>query len=194
VCGRYVVKTPIKTIAKMHRVFDAPLFEPRYNVAPTQTDPIVRAKAAGRELALVRWGLIPAWAKDAKIGYRLINARADTVAIKPSFRSAFKRRRYLVPADGFYEWQKVGKVKGETSVDANEPVAVYTSTNLADAEIIKTVLESEGIKCILDGENQGSFAGVLEARLLVRAKDAERARYVLKARGHDDGGEVPGSD
>ena len=79
-CGRYVVKTPIKTIAKMHRVFDAPLFEPRYNVAPTQTDPIVRAKAAGRELALVRWGLIPAWAKDAKIGYRLINARADTDA------------------------------------------------------------------------------------------------------------------
>ena len=92
-CGRYVVKTPIKTIAKMHRVFDAPLFEPRYNVAPTQTVPIVRAKDTGRELALVRWGLIPAWARDAKIGYRLINARADSVASKPSFRSAFKRRR-----------------------------------------------------------------------------------------------------
>ena len=59
-CGRYVVKTPIKTIAKMHRVFDAPLFEPRYNVAPTQTVPIVRAKDGGRELALVRWGLVPA--------------------------------------------------------------------------------------------------------------------------------------
>jgi putative SOS response-associated peptidase YedK len=76
-CGRYVVKTPIKTIAKMHCVFDAPLFEPRYNVAPTQSVPIVRAKDAGRELALVRWGLIPAWAKDAKIGYRLINARVN---------------------------------------------------------------------------------------------------------------------
>ena len=104
VCGRYVVKTQIKTIAKMHRVFDAPLFEPRYNVAPTQTVPIVRAKDAGRESALVRWGLIPAWARDTKIGYRLINARADTVASKPSFRSAFKRRRCLVPADGFYDW------------------------------------------------------------------------------------------
>ena len=110
-CGRYVVKTQIKTIAKMHRVFDAPLFEPRYNVAPTQTVPIVRAKDAGRESALVRWGLIPAWAKDPKIGYRLINARADTVASKPSFRSAFKRRRCLVPADGFYEWQRVSKGK-----------------------------------------------------------------------------------
>jgi putative SOS response-associated peptidase YedK len=108
VCGRYVVKTPIKTIAKMHRVFDAPLFEPRYNVAPTQNVPIVRAKDGEGALALVRWGLIPAWAKDAKIGYWLINARADTVASKPSFRLAFKRR-CVDPADGFYEWQKVGK-------------------------------------------------------------------------------------
>jgi putative SOS response-associated peptidase YedK len=83
----------------MHRVFDAPLFEPRHNVATTQTVPIVRAKDAGRELALVRWGLIPSWAKDAKIGYRLINASANTVATKPSFLSAFKRRCCLVPAD-----------------------------------------------------------------------------------------------
>src|SRR5262245_38828578 len=102
-CGRYVVKTPIKTIAKMHRVFDAPLFEPRYTVAPTQIVPIARAKDAGRELALVRWGLIPAWAKDAKICYRLINARTDSVASKPSFRTAFEKRRCLLPADGFYE-------------------------------------------------------------------------------------------
>ena len=98
-CGRYVVKTPIKTIAKVHRVFDAPLFEPRYNVAPTQTVPIVRAKDVGRELALVRWGLIPAWAKDAKIGYRLINARADADAnlhLRPRPRGsdrAARRRR-----------------------------------------------------------------------------------------------------
>ena len=110
-CGRYVVKTPTKTIAKMHRVFDAPLFEPRYNVAPTQSVPVVRAKDGTREMVLVRWGLIPSWAKDAKIGYRLINARADTVATKPSFRSAFKRRRCLVPADGFDEWKKGGTVK-----------------------------------------------------------------------------------
>jgi putative SOS response-associated peptidase YedK len=110
-CGRYVIRAPTKTIAKMHRVFDAPLFEARYNVAPTQSVPIVRAKDGTREMVLVRWGLIPSWAKDANIGYRLINARADTVATKPSFRSAFKRRRCLVPADGFYEWKKGRKVK-----------------------------------------------------------------------------------
>jgi putative SOS response-associated peptidase YedK len=91
----------------MHRVFDAPLFEARYNVAPTQSVPIVRAKDSTREMVLVRWGLIPSWAKDANIGYRLINATADTVATKPSFRSAFKKRRCLIPADGFYERQKL---------------------------------------------------------------------------------------
>ena len=73
--------------------------------------PAVRQEDGKRHLAMLRWGLIPSWAKDAKIGYRLINARADTVATKPSFRSAFKRRRCLVPADGFYEWKRDGKVK-----------------------------------------------------------------------------------
>ena len=85
-----------------------PNLPPRYNVAPTQNVPIVRRPkdTDGRELVLARWGLIPSWAKDTKIGYRTINARAETVAEKPSFREAFKRRRCLVVADGFYEWQK----------------------------------------------------------------------------------------
>jgi putative SOS response-associated peptidase YedK len=90
---------------------DIPLFEPRYNVAPTQLVPAVRQEDGKRRLVTLRWGLIPSWAKDAKIGYRLINARADTVAAKPSFRSAFKRRRCLVPADGFYEWKRSGTLK-----------------------------------------------------------------------------------
>jgi putative SOS response-associated peptidase YedK len=76
-----------------------------YNIAPTQQMPIVRQGNVGQEMVLARWGLIPYWAKDAKIGYSLINARADTVAEKPAFRSAFKRRRCLIPADGFYEWK-----------------------------------------------------------------------------------------
>jgi putative SOS response-associated peptidase YedK len=79
----------------------------RYNIAPTQQVPIV----VGGHAKLARWGLVPAWANDPKIGNSLINARADTVADKPSFRSAFKRGRCLVLADGFYEWQKVGKAK-----------------------------------------------------------------------------------
>jgi putative SOS response-associated peptidase YedK len=84
-----------------------PDLQPRYNIAPTQTVPVVRQRphGAGRELALARWGLIPSWAKDAKIGHSLINARSEGIASKPSFRSAFRKRRCLVPAGGFYEWK-----------------------------------------------------------------------------------------
>jgi len=111
VCGRYVIKSPSAKLKVKFQIDDAPLFEPRYNVAPTQLVPAVRQEGGKRRLTMLRWGLIPSRAKDAKIGYRLINARADTVATKPSFRSAFKRRRCLVPADGFYEWKRDGKVK-----------------------------------------------------------------------------------
>lgn len=91
---------------------DLPSLAPRYNVAPTQTSPIVRRSAAGgREIVLARWGLIPSWAKDPKIGYSTINARADSVATKPVFRTAFKKRRCLVPVDGYYEWVAEGKKK-----------------------------------------------------------------------------------
>jgi putative SOS response-associated peptidase YedK len=104
-CGRFTLRTKREDLAKL---FDAviPEIPPRYNIAPTQEVAAVRAAGAGRELVNLRWGLIPSWAKDQKIGYRLINARADGVADKPSFRSAFKSRRCLVAADGFYEWQK----------------------------------------------------------------------------------------
>jgi len=83
----------------------------RYNVAPTQEVGVVRAASGGRRLSMLRWGLLPPWAKDASIAARLINARAETVSEKPSFRSAFRSRRCLVPADGFYEWKKDGKTK-----------------------------------------------------------------------------------
>ena len=76
----------------------------RYNIAPTQDVPIARLREEAREIVLCRWGLVPYWAKDGKIGFKTINARAETVADKPSFRAAFKARRCLVPADGYYEW------------------------------------------------------------------------------------------
>ena len=82
---------------------------PRYNVAPSQDVAVVRADDGGRTLGMLRWGLIPAWAKDHAIGYKLINARSETAAEKPSFRSAFRTRRCLIPADGFYEWRREGK-------------------------------------------------------------------------------------
>jgi putative SOS response-associated peptidase YedK len=79
----------------------------RYNVAPTQKIPIVREEGEKKRFAIARWGLIPHWAKDMKIGYSMINARAETVASKPAFRNAFRYRRCLIPADGFYEWQVI---------------------------------------------------------------------------------------
>ena len=106
-CGRYTLTVDASVLATLFEL--EPLFElsPRYNIAPSQPVPIVRSNAEeDREWAWARWGLIPAWAKDAKIGHKLINARAETAADKPSFRSAYKNRRCLLPADGFFEWVK----------------------------------------------------------------------------------------
>lgn len=99
------------TPSELQEVFDLfrePEFSPRYNIAPTQSVAVIRRTDAGNELSMLRWGLIPSWAKDVKIGASLINARGETVATKPAFRSAFKRRRCLIPADGFYEWKQTG--------------------------------------------------------------------------------------
>ncbi len=109
--------TPVEAVGRLFDVAERPNLSPRYNIAPSQQAPVVRADAAGgRTLGLLRWGLIPSWAKEAKIGYRMINARAETVAEKPAFRSAFRHRRCLVPADGFYEWRKQGTVKQPTRI------------------------------------------------------------------------------
>lgn len=111
-CGRYTLTRPTDLVEELG-VATTQELAPRYNVAPTQDLPVVRAgkESAGRELAVMRWGLIPSWAKDPKIGNRMINARSETAAEKPSFRNAMKRRRCLVLADGFYEWAKVGGAK-----------------------------------------------------------------------------------
>jgi putative SOS response-associated peptidase YedK len=90
------------------------LFVPRYNIAPTQDVLAVRAAEGGqREAAMLRWGLVPSWAKELQSGAPLINARAETVAEKPAFRTALRRRRCLIPADGFYEWQQSGAARGK---------------------------------------------------------------------------------
>lgn len=108
-CGRFTNMITWRELVELYRIHDQPALNlrPRYNVAPTQEIPICRVCENRREIVRVRWGLIPAWAKDLKIGYSTINARAETVAEKPSFRSAFKSRRCLIPADGFYEWRKL---------------------------------------------------------------------------------------
>ncbi len=106
-CGRYTLSVPLSDFVDVFDV-DPPDFEypRRYNIAPTQEAPVVAEDAQGRRMGLLRWGLVPPWAKDPSIGNRMINARSETVADKPAFRRAFASRRCLIPADGFFEWTK----------------------------------------------------------------------------------------
>jgi len=105
-CGRYSLTTAPEAMRALFDYENLPNLEPRYNIAPTQTVPVVRLADSGRrEIALLRWGLIPRWARDASMAARMINARAETVTEKPAFRDAFAHRRCLMPADGFYEWR-----------------------------------------------------------------------------------------
>jgi putative SOS response-associated peptidase YedK len=106
-CGRYALTSSPAVIAERFHLLWTPEIEPHYNIAPSQTVPVVRETGQGRELALLKWGLIPWWAEDAHIGAKLVNARADTLANKPAFRDAYRRRHCLVPADAFYEWKPV---------------------------------------------------------------------------------------
>ena len=108
-CGRYAIYGPVSRANRDAIEFlgEEVAFHPTFNAAPTQDLPVFRvASERGRELTLLRWGLVPSWAKDPAIGARMINARAETVSEKPAFRAAFRRRRCLVPMSGFYEWQR----------------------------------------------------------------------------------------
>ncbi len=111
-CGRFILRTPSDALRQAFQLMrlDAHL-QPRYNIAPTQPVAVIRDVDEERSLSLMHWGLIPSWAKDASFAGRMINARGETVAEKPSFRAAFKRRRCLIPVDGFYEWRKEGTKK-----------------------------------------------------------------------------------
>ena len=108
-CGRFTLRSSPQAVAEAFALPDVPELFPRFNIAPGEPVAVVRqkAQAEARELVLLRWGLIPPWADDPGIGDRLANARPETAATKPSFRRAFRSRRCLVVADGFYEWQKV---------------------------------------------------------------------------------------
>lgn len=112
-CGRFALTASPEEIAQQLALSSAPPLAPRYNIAPSQPVLAVRENRDShqRELVFLHWGLIPSWAKDPSIGYKMINARSETAAEKPSFRNALKYRRCLVPISGFYEWQKVGKGK-----------------------------------------------------------------------------------
>ena len=125
-CGRFAFYSPSEATAALFGVSASITVEPRFNIAPSQYIAGIRETGdAGRELAMFRWGLVPFWAKNPAIGNRMINARAETVAEKPSFRAAYRHRRCLVLADGFYEWKKegAGKVPYFISLANGEPFA-----------------------------------------------------------------------
>ena len=156
-CGRYALYGPISR----HREDDEQdftfldrrvAFVPHYNAAPTQCLPVYRIDPErGRELARLKWGLIPSWAKDASIGAKMINARSETVQEKPAFRSAYKYRRCLVPANGFYEWQALPSGKQPHYITAqNVGVIAFSGlwenwTDKASGEVIDsfTILTCE---------------------------------------------------
>ena len=125
-CGRFFLISDANDLATRFEFRSPGLdLEPSYNIAPTQSVLTVTLEDSERSGQLMRWGLVPSWAKDLSIGNRMINARAETVAERPSFRSAFKRRRCLVIADGFFEWDKVGatRVPARISLKSHEPFA-----------------------------------------------------------------------
>lgn len=107
-CGRYALILPPEAVRQFFGYAERPNFPPRYNIAPTQPVPVVRAADGARRFDLMRWGFVPGWVKDLKDFPLVINVRSETAREKPSFRAAFTRRRCLMPADGFYEWHRVG--------------------------------------------------------------------------------------
>jgi putative SOS response-associated peptidase YedK len=124
-CGRFAIKSTPDYLRRLLGFVERPNFPPRYNIAPMQPIPLVRVENGARHFILARWGLIPSWVKDPRQFALLINARAEGIAEKPSFRAAIRRRRCLVPADGFYEWRREGKSKRPYFIRARggEPMA-----------------------------------------------------------------------
>ena len=109
-CGRFTIRIPATVLMHQFGVEAGLQLPLRFNVAPTQQIPVITQQDDTRQLEMMKWGLVPSWADDPKIGYRMINARSEEAAAKLSFRSAMKKRRCVTLADGFYEWEKVGNL------------------------------------------------------------------------------------
>ncbi|WP_018078806.1 SOS response-associated peptidase [Thiobacillus denitrificans] len=143
-CGRYVLKQMPAKLKEHFDLDEVADFGPHYNIPPGTDIPVIRQSPEGKwVLHLLRWGLVPHWVKDPSIGNKLNNARGETVAEKPSFRDAFKRRRCIIPADGFYEWKTEGRVKQPyyISLKSGEPLAmggIWESWRRPDGEILRT--------------------------------------------------------
>ncbi len=175
-CGRFAFYSPAEAAARLFGVEDAQPVEARWNIAPTQYVASVREGDDGRELVMLRWGLVPFWAKEPSIGNRMINARAETVAEKPAFRAAYRKRRCLVLADGFYEWHREGDAKTPYFISAadGEPFAFaglwesWTDKESGDALQTATILTTEA----------DAFMGRLHHRMPVLLREAGADRWL----------------
>ena len=143
-CGRFALKSPPAELVTRFGLDECADYSPRYNIPPGTDIPVIRQSPEGRRvLYLLRWGLVPHWAKDPSIGVKLNNARGESVAEKPSFKQAFMRRRCLIPADGFYEWKTEGKTKQPYyfSLKSGEPMAMaglWESWKAPDGSVLRT--------------------------------------------------------
>lgn len=153
-CGRYKLTVPFREIVRLYNLTNSVNLPARYNIAPTQDVLAITfdAETKKRHGDMLRWGLIPFWAKDTKVGYSLINAKAETIATKPAFREAFKHRRCIIPADGFYEWQKIDAKRKQPYCIAMKDRSVFVFAGLweqwtdkASGEVIRscTIITTE---------------------------------------------------
>ncbi len=179
-CGRFALKAPPKSIQKHFHLPEVPDLFPRYNIAPSQPVAVIRlfTQQPLLRLDMLRWGLIPGWARDMKIGYRMINARGETLAQKPSFRSAFKKQRCLVAADGFYEWSHAGRRKQPFYVQLKTG-AVFGFAGLWDSWHTPEggILES----CTIITTTANELIGKIHARMPVILPPAEYENWLHDA-------------
>lgn len=213
-CGRYAVVTSPEMLRKLFRYIEQPNFPARYNIAPTQPIAVVRMQEGQRHFALVRWGLIPSWVKDPKTMSLIINARGETVREKPAFRAPMRRRRCLIPADAYYEWQRAGTHKRPFLIRqrSREPMAfagiweTWTGPNgeeMETAAIITTtanqtlrpihdrmpvIVPPAAFEVWLDHAGEDTQAA---AELLVPAADDAMEAYEISARVNRPGNDDP---
>ncbi len=176
-CGRFAFYSPHESVVRLFPVDEAPPVLPRYNLAPTQfVATVLKRKDAAPALTMLRWGLIPFWAKDKAIGNRMINARAETVHGKPAFRAAFKKRRCLVLADGFYEWVKDadGKTPHYIYLRSREPFAMAGLWESWHDEAADKPLET----CTIITTDPNDMMGALHNRMPVILARADHDAWI----------------
>jgi putative SOS response-associated peptidase YedK len=191
-CGRFLLTTPVEALREAFGFVEQPNLAPRYNIAPTQDVPVIRQRrqpAGERTLQLLRWGLVPSWAASLAGGAKMINARAETITVKPAFRDAFARRRCLVPADGFYEWRPGDVTKQPYLIAARDgaPLAfagLWERWSLPEADEIDAAgKRSEGKRPYVDSftivtTDANAYLTPLHHRMPVILGPAERTAWL----------------